>query len=290
MTNRAFFAAALIAIAAISPVCTATDSAVRSEGRRLFLEAGQLIRQDRYEAACERFERCNAYIIRDSNLWNIAMCHVHFGRRDLALAGFEIYLEHAPEVRASLEIQNLLWELEGQPPIMPDAEATQRWADRMSAAARAARDRGAATVPPEQQTYGAGTDSPGAPVRREVVRRHGTQLFEEGLVRLRVGDWDGALALWERSLTYRTLRNAAFNIGTVHLSHGRRDLALYFFRRYVESLPVLQQDQGVREALQAIEDAPATIRAQEARDQLNDRFNQAVTRALGTGEQTPRSP
>ncbi|HSL17302.1 MAG TPA: hypothetical protein VLB51_05285 [Methylomirabilota bacterium] len=247
----------------------------------------QLTRQDRREAACERFERANAYVVRDNNLWNIAMCHVHFGRRDLALAGFEVYLEHVPEVRASLEVQNLLWELEGQPPIIPDVEVTQEWADRMTAAASAAETRRGAAVPPEQHTYGAGTDSPGAPLRREVVRRHGTQLFQEGLVRIRVGDWEGALSLWERSLTYRRLRNAAFNIGNVHLSCGRRDLGLHFYRMYVESLPSLQHDEGVREALQAIEDAPATIRAQDVRDQLNVRFDQAVTRALQASGPTP---
>ena len=63
-----------------------TARAAQAEGRRLFREGVQLIEREQREAACERFERANAYIVRDNNLWNIAICHVNFGRRDLALA------------------------------------------------------------------------------------------------------------------------------------------------------------------------------------------------------------
>lgn len=284
MKHRALIAASLAAIAFASPVCFATELAVRAEGRRLYREGVQLERGGRRDVACERFERANAYVILDDNLWNIAMCHVTFGRRDLALAGFEIYLERSPEARASLEVQNLLWELEGQGPIVSGMED---WIRRMTAAVEAAESHRGATVPPEQQTYGAGTDSPGASARRQVVRDYGTRLFQDSYARYNVGDWEGALALWERSLTYRSLRNAAFNIGQRHLLNGRRDLCLHFYRLYVQSMPEVQADERVDAALQAIEDAPATIRAQAVRDQLADRFDDAVTRALGESSEEP---
>ena len=93
-------------------------------------------------------------------------------------------------------------------------------------------------------------------------------------------DWEGARALWERSLTYRQVRNAAYNIGEVHLGYGRRDLAFHFYGMYLDSLPAIADDPGVRSALEAIENAPSDIRTQETRDRLASRFSQAVTAAL----------
>jgi tetratricopeptide (TPR) repeat protein len=280
MKHRTLICAASVVLLLPSFLHASTARAAQAEGRRLFREGVQLIEREQREAACERFERANAYIVRDNNLWNIAICHVNFGRRDLALAALEVYLQHSPRARASRDVQNLLWQFEGEPPIIMDTETTREWGNRLTAAVEAADSRRGDTVPPEQQTYGAGTDSPGAPMRREVVRRHGTQLFQEGLVRARVGDWEGARALWERSLTYRQVRNAAYNIGEVHLGYGRRDLALHFYGMYLDSLPAIADDPGVRSALEAIENAPSDIRTQETRDRLASRFSQAVTAAL----------
>jgi hypothetical protein len=106
-------------------------------------------------------------------------------------------------------------------------------------------------------------------------------LFRSGLDQLTDSNWENSRAFFERSLAYRTLRNAAYNTATIHLSYGRRDLAVHFYRMYINNHSEVRGNAGVEAALRAIEDAPPRIGSQARRDELSDQMSHAVDLALG---------
>ncbi len=290
MLHRTAAIMGVIGVIAAAEVFATTSTAVNAERRRLSREGVRLVRQGQTERACEFFERANAYGFRPNAVWNVAECHAYSGRRDLAVAGYEKYIEFVPAAGASEAVQQMLWELEGEAPMMGDFAAGSGWGSRFAAAVEAAIAGEGTAITLDEQIFGTGRDSPGAPFRREALRRHGTDLFLEGLARVQRGDWDGALAFFERSLNYRQLRNAIFNIGEIWLFRGQRDLALHFFRYYVASLPALQADAGVASVLRELEDAPSRVGNEERRTEFSTRISAEISRALGEGGAGTASP
>jgi tetratricopeptide (TPR) repeat protein len=141
-------------------------------------------------------------------------------------------------------------------------------------------------------TSGAGGSTSDEATRWLTAYRYGTTLFDYGLDQITDGDWEQARAFFERALAYRSLRNAAYNIGIVHLAYGRRDLAVYFFRLYVNATREAREDAGVQAALRAIEDSPPRVGNQSRRNELSDQLAAAINRALGEtpgGTETPSS-
>lgn len=275
LVHLAVFAAVVAAPATMS----ATEAAVNAERRRLSRQAVQLIQQDRIEPGCATFERANAYGFRPNAVWNVATCHSIAGRGELALAFIEKYIELVPAAGSSQEVQEILDRYRRA----TDATITRSLEDQLSSAVEAAEAGGGTTIPAAQRTYGGSTDSPGESQRRAAVSRFGTSLFQRGLQNVTAGDWDSALGFFERSLTYRSLRNAAYNIAEIHLHDGHRDLALHFFRLYGASLPAVQSDQGFRTTLQELADSPPQVGGDQRRTELSARISTDVNRALGQG-------
>jgi tetratricopeptide (TPR) repeat protein len=270
----------LIPLFFATEIALATDEAVGDEAQRLFREGVRIVRRDRYEDALVRFERALAYRNRPNIVWNIACCHTMVGRRDLALAFFERYVDLVPSARSSLEVQQVLSAIAAEDQIIMNPARADDLVTQLTEAVDAAADGGATAAAPEQQVFGGGLESPDATRRAEVVRWRGTDLFQQGLQAVRVGDWDAALPLFERSMTYRSLRNAGYNVATIHLDSGRRDLALYFYRLYVASLPAVEADPGVAAVLRELEESPARVGDQTRRTDLENRISSEISRAF----------
>jgi hypothetical protein len=272
---------ALLLASAASAVAS-TDRAVRSEGNRIFREGTRLINQDRINEGMFRMERVLAYRYRPNVLWNLMACHFTLGQRDLGLWFFERYLALEPEVQRSLRVQQAAAAIAEQDEHMTNREARFELWLTLADAIVDADNRGIALATEDQIVFRAGNTSADAARRARVATDHGTMLFRQGLENVRGGgDWEQALSFFERSLAYRRLRNAAYNIAAIHLGYGRRDLALFFLQQYVDSLPALQGDEGVAAAIRAIEEAPATIRDQATCDRLSGQVEAAVSQALG---------
>jgi len=281
---------ATTALVGMLVTCTvwATNRAVRAEHLRLFQEGNRLA-EHQYTAALVQFERALAYRVTTNTLFNTALCHLYLGHRDMALWFVERYLVLKPAARASLEVQRAVAAIaEEDEDIAPD----QRYPldDRLSDAINAAVDGDATPAESSQQIYGTGGSSAEATARWRLANDYGTTLFRSGLDQLTDTNWEASQAFFERSLAYRSLRNAAYNVASIHLLFGRRDLAVHFYRMYINNTPQIHGDTGVEAALQAIKDSPPRVGNQARRSELNDQMDMAVQRALvdtpGTAEPT----
>jgi tetratricopeptide (TPR) repeat protein len=258
----------------------ATDRAVRDESNRLYREARSLVNRGQISAALTRFERALAYRPRVDTLWNIAHAHLHLGHRDMTLWFMDRYLMWDRAGRESLEVQQVLMAISESSEPLPRGRGPL-FDDRLREAYDAVESGEATAADPSQQIFGSGTRSPEAEARWRQARDYGTMLFRSGLDQLVESNWENSQSFFERSLAYRTLRNSAYNLAAIHLDFGRRDLAVHFYRMYITNTPQIHDNAEVEAALQAITDSPPRIRSQTRRNELSDRFSEAVDRALG---------
>jgi hypothetical protein len=96
---------------------------------------------------------------------------------------------------------------------------------------------------------------------------------------------DRALREFERSLAYRRIRNAVYNISVCHLVLGRRDLASHFLDWYVENRPEVASDPRVQAVQRAIAESPEDVGTQDRRlllwESLYDGVEEPMTITAG---------
>lgn len=257
-----------------------TENAVRAEASRLFLQGIRVYRQGRYLEAMTYFERTLAYRTLKNALWNAAGCQLQDGNRDMTVWFMERYLEADPRFRACLEFQQALAAVAGEVRNIPE-ERRYQLAQQINRAQAAVEDGTATQAEPSQQIYGTGRSSPGSLERSLAARETAARFFRDALGEVPENALDTNLTLFERSLAYRRIRNAAYNIAAFHLEEGHRDLSAHFYRMYIYATPEVQQDDAVMRALEAVEDSPPHVGNQARRNELADQMELAVRRVLG---------
>jgi len=283
--NKRTLAFAILVSLLLAEFVFATNRAARDESNRLYSEARRLVNQEQYSAALIRFERALAYRPRQDTYWNIAHAHLYLGHRNMTLWFMNRYLMLDQTARECLEVQQVLVAMSESGEHIP-RDQRQAFNDQLVEAYDAAADGEGTPADPSQQIFGTGTRSPEAEARWRQARDYGTMLFSSGLDQLTDENWDNSKALFERSLAYRTLRNAAYNLAVIHLDYGRRDLAVHFYRMFINNTPQVHRNTEVEAALLAIADSPPRIGSQARRNELSDQMSEAVNRALGV---TPNS-
>ncbi|HPA81359.1 MAG TPA: hypothetical protein PLS95_11135 [Thermoanaerobaculales bacterium] len=277
--RRLLVVAAVVLALALTQTAHAT---MEERGEELFREGVRLANEGDYDSALEYFERTMAYTPRLNVLWNIACCHVVLGKRDLAVACLDRYMEHDLAFQRSAEMQAVVAAIAAEPPDMPDLDRRGELWNRVEAASRAVGEGRATPATVEQRRYGVGN-------RGVQVKTMDTSSTPEGQRALYLtgrvyelasrGHLEEALPLAERTLAYRVRPNPYYNIAGIHLMMGHRDLALAFLDRYQQLLPPLRESAEFQDLMADIADAPPAIDYRTAA-RLYDRLDPVIERAI----------
>jgi tetratricopeptide (TPR) repeat protein len=247
------------ALLMVSATGFATEQRMREYAARLLEESSQAAASGRHEDALSSLEASMAYDSRMIVVWYIATNHLRLGHGDLAAAYLDRYLAHAPRHRSSLEMQQAVAAIAEAGAELADDDLRRQLAAQLRSADAAVRNGTARTAEGSDIRFGVGADTPEARRLSEAARNRGTELFQSGLRATRQRNVDQALREFERSLAYRRIRNAVYNISVCHLMLGHRDLASHFLAWYLDNQPEAASDPRVQAVERAIDESPDDV-------------------------------
>jgi hypothetical protein len=125
-----------------------------------------------------------------------------------------------------------------------------------------------------------------APAAHASMEEEGQRLFGEGVRLANEGDYEGALAFFERTMAYTPTVNVLWNIACCHVVLGNRDLAVSCLDRYMEHDVAFQQSAEMQAVVAAIAAEPHSIPDLDRRGELWDQV-EAASRAVEDGRATP---
>ncbi|PWB73325.1 MAG: hypothetical protein C3F15_09875 [Holophagae bacterium] len=114
----------------------------------------------------------------------------------------------------------------------------------------------------------------------------GEELFREGVRLAGEGDYEGAVAFFERTMAYTPTVNVLWNIACCHVVLGNRDLAVSCLDRYMEHDTAFQESAEMQAVVAAIAAEPHNIPNLDRRGELWNGV-EAASRAVEEGRSTP---
>jgi tetratricopeptide (TPR) repeat protein len=263
----------------------ATGQQLRNYAAQLVEEGSRHAAAGRHEEALSSFEASIAYDTRLSSMWSIATSHLMLGDGELAAAYLDRYMSNASRHRGSFEMQQAVAAIAEAGPELERDDLRRELVARLRNADQAVRSGTASRATRSDLLFGVGADTPELGQLSEAARNRGTALFRAGLEASGTRDVEGALREFERSLAYRRIRNAVYNISVCHLMLGRRDLASHFLDWYVDNRPEVASDPRVQAVQRAISESPEDIGAQDRRlllwENLYDGVEEPMTITAG---------
>jgi len=264
----------------------ATEITDRAE--RLFRQGRRALRQDRYAAAQSLFERSLGLHQNRNAYWNLAACHLSQGQRDLAVWSFERYMRLNPPYLESAEMQAAVGAIADSPASIEVGAQSGELAVLVNEASEAIEEGRSTPAAEDQRRFGA--DPPGAESQRllQIADGFGRQLFGEGHRLIDEGWIEEALGYFERSLVYKPVRNALWNLAACHIGLGHRDFALIYIDGYLSHTPQARGNSQVQAVAGLIADEPPNMPNVDRRFELWGQFSTATNAALGSGPAQPR--